>query len=286
MPDLYEIVHARSMDNPIMIMLLDGWIDAGSGAAMAATTLLNQIELETLVEFNTDILLDHRARRPTMHLKDGINTGITWPSIQLRAGNDHIGNDVIFLLGAEPDHHWKSFSRAVADLALQYDVSLLVGLGAYPAPTPHTRPTRVVATATTQELSEQVGFVPGHLDIPAGIHAVLEYQFGQSGLSAIGLWAQVPHYASAMQYPGASAALLDTLTQVTGLLFDAASLSEEANKTSERLNALIADSPEHLALIKQLEKQVDEFAPDSTLSLLSGDELAAEFEKFLRDQDE
>ena len=86
-----------------------------------------------------------------------------------------------------------------------------MGLGAFPAPVPHTRPVRLASTATTQELAAQVGFVPGTIDVPAGIHAALERGFADAGIPAVGLWARVPHYVAAMPYPAASAALLDGL---------------------------------------------------------------------------
>src|SRR5262249_2044629 len=159
------------------------------------SAILEHTEMTTLATFDTDALLDHRARRPTMQLVDGVQTALSWPSIELRLGTDAEGTEALFLLGAEPDHSWRAFPSAIADLALEFDVRLVSGLGAYPAPVPHTRPTRVVATATTPELAREVGFVPGRIDVPGGVHAAIERFCGDAGLPAVGLWAQVPHYA-------------------------------------------------------------------------------------------
>ncbi|MEZ5145393.1 MAG: PAC2 family protein [Acidimicrobiales bacterium] len=285
---LFELLARPDLESPVLVMVLDGWIDAGLGAANALSAILEQGDTEVLARFDADALLDHRARRPTMHLVDGVNTSLSWPGIELRSMTDGAGHEGLLLVGAEPDHSWRAFSKACVDLAMEFGVRLVVGLGAYPAPTPHTRPTRVVSTATSVELANQIGFVPGRIDVPAGVQAAIERQCGEIGIPATGLWAQVPHYAAAMPYPAAGAALVDSLAQLTDITFDSAELHEEAAKTRGRLDELVANSDEHVAMVRQLEEQVDAMeaetaAPDMTL--LSGDELAAEVERFLRDQD-
>lgn len=281
---LFELSERPDLEAPVLVMSLDGWIDAGLGAANATAAILQQSDMLTVATFDADALLDHRARRPTMHLVDGVNTGLSWPSIELRVGTDQNGKEALFLVGAEPDHIWHAFAGAAVDLALEFNVSLVVGLGAYPAPAPHTRPTRVVSTATTTDLARQVGFIPGRIDVPAGVHAAVERQCAEVGLPAVGLWAQVPHYAAAMPYPAAGAALLQALDRVAGLSFDADALQAEGRATRERLDELVGNSDEHQALVRQLEEQVDAVEEEGGMTLLSGDELAAEVERFLRDQ--
>jgi predicted ATP-grasp superfamily ATP-dependent carboligase len=186
-------------------------------------------------------------------------------------------------VGYEPDHAWRAFSDAVATLALELGVRLVTGLGAYPAPVPHTRATGVVSTATSRDLARQVGSVPGRIDVPAGVLAVIEQRCADQGLPAVGLWAQVPHYAAAMPYPAAAAALIQALARVTGLRFDTEELTVEAQATRNRLDELVSNSAEHVDLVRQLERQVDSVEGDE-LSRVTGDELAAELERFLREQ--
>ncbi|MBI2706491.1 MAG: PAC2 family protein [Actinobacteria bacterium] len=281
---LFELHERPDLAAPVMIVALDGWIDAGLGTAGATTAILERTEMTTVATFDADNLLDHRARRPTMQLVDGVQTNLTWPSIELRVGTDTRGTEALFLLGAEPDHTWRAFSKGVADLALEFDVRLVTGLGAYPAPVPHTRPTRVVSTATTAELAREVGFVPGRIDVPGGVHAAIQHYCGEAGLPAVGLWAQVPHYAAAMPYPAAGAALIDALARHADLHFDATALRTEATATRARLDELVANSDEHVTMVQQLEQHVDAVEDAGAMTLLSGDELAAEVEKFLRDQ--
>lgn len=280
---LFELLSNPDLDAPVLVIGLEGWIDAGYGAAAALTTISDHIEMATVATFDTDVLLDHRARRPIVHLQEGMNTGLTWPVIELRACTDRDGHDVLFLVGAEPDHTWRAFSHAVVDLALEFGVRLVTGFGAYPAPVPHTRPTSVVATATNRELADLVGFVPGRIDVPAGVAAAIERRAADVGLPAVGLWAQVPHYASAMPYPAAAAALIEALAPVAGLDFGTGTLLDDATGARARLDELVANSPEHLDLVHQLEQSVDR-VDRGDLTEMSGDDIAAEFEKFLRDQ--
>ncbi len=288
---LYQLVpEPPEVDEPVLVMAPEGWIDAGLGGVGAIAGLVDGMATELVATFDSDALLDHRARRPVARIEDGVYQDVLWPEIELRAGKDGEGRDVLVLVGPEPDHSWRSFAAAVGELAQSLGVRLLVGLGAFPAPVPHTRPPSVVATATTAELAERVGVVKGSLDVPAGIVVAVQRRFADIGIPALALWARVPHYAAGMPYPEASAALLERLAEVAGLSLDTAKLREAADAARARLDELTANSMEHRALVSQLEAQVDAEQAGGEESLAgwseipSGDELADEVERFLRDQ--
>jgi predicted ATP-grasp superfamily ATP-dependent carboligase len=280
---LYELHRQPQMEAPALVVALDGWIDAGLGAGTAAAAMLGAVESEVVATFDTDALLDHRARRPILRIRDGVSDALTWPTLELRAGHDSAGVALLMLVGPEPDHQWKAFAGDVAELAARFSVRILVGLGAFPAPVPHTRPARLAATASTEELAQRVGFVPGTLDVPAGAQAALERQLAEAGVPAVGLWARVPHYAAAMPYPEASALLLEGLKDIAGITVDTADLRVAADATRVRLDELVAESEEHSAMVRQLEAQVDAETA-GPMETTSGDQLAAEVERFLRDQ--
>jgi len=280
---LFELLEQPDLDEPVLIVALEGWIDAGMAAAGTMKHLAAATSDPVVVaRFDTDLLVDHRARRPIMHLDAGHNTGLTWPSIELRATTDTAGTDVLLLAGAEPDIRWKGFARAVADLATAFGVRLVVDLGGYPAPAAHTRPIGVVATASTTELAAQVGFLPGLIDVPAGIGAAIERSCADVGLPATGLWAQIPHYAATIAQPAATLALLEALERVAGVRFSAGDLEGSSGRTIDQISALVAGNPEHEAMVRELERTYD-LDPSGTFAV-DGEELVAEVEEFLRDE--
>lgn len=288
---LYEVLHRPDLDQPVLIMAPDGWIDAGLGGATAFGTLLSELDTEVVATFNVDDLLDHRSRRPTARIVDGVYEDLIWPEIHLRAGHDAAGRDVLLLAGPEPDHQWRAYAAALGEAATLFGVRLLVGMGAFPAPVPHTRPASLAATATSAELAARIGVVKGTLEVPAGVLVAVERRFAEIDIPAIGLWARVPHYAAAMPYPEASLVLLEGLAKVADVSVDTTPLREASDATRSRLDELVANSVEHSAMVRQLEERVDgaesdeaqasELAPDGWDNLPSGDELAAELERFL-----
>ena len=277
----FELHAEPDLESPALIMALDGWIDAGFGAANAVSTLLSSLDTYPIATFDADELLDHRARRPIMNLIDGVNTGLSWPSIELRGGTDLAGNDLLLLVGAEPDHAWRSFCRTVLDLIGRFDTRIIVGLGAYPAAVPHTRPTLLSCTANSEELAARWHFLRGSLEVPAGVHAAIERMAADRDLPAIGVWAQVPHYTSGMAYPAASLALLESASEVAGLALPTGNLANDAQEARVRLDEIIAGNEDHGRMVAALESENDSNVPGP---LPSGDELAAELEQFLRDQ--
>lgn len=274
---------------PVLVMVLEGWIDAGFGAATAITALTERIATEPVVTFDPDELIDFRARRPRLQIVDGLNAALTWQQPELRAGSDRNGSGMLFLVGPEPDFRWAGFSQTIAELARELEVRLAVGLGAFPAAVPHTRPIRMAATASSSELAEKVGFVAGSLEVPAGIEAVLERSLSAIGIPSVGLWARVPHYLAGTPFPPAALALVESLSEVAGLSLDTATLHTAAEAGRMRVDELIAESEEHVAMVRTLEERVDEAEgtslgslEDSGGRLPSGEELAAELERYLR----
>ena len=228
-----------------------------------------------------------------MDLRVGVNTRVNWVTPELRVGRDREGTDVLLLVGPEPDSNWKFFATTVAELASQLGVRRMVGLGAYPYAAPHTRPVGVSITTPDANVADRLSLAKNTVDVPAGVESVLEHALFDRGTEVIGLWAQVPHYIASMAYPAASAALLTQLCDISGLKVDVSPLRREATIQRERLDQLIVNNEEHLAMLHQMEAMYDSQngavsnsgeAPLTPGELPSMEELAAEVEQFLRDQ--
>lgn len=274
---------------PVLVVALDGWVDAGLGSSAAVAELLGSSPTAVVATFDTEALIDQRARRPIARLVDGVTADLTWPSLSILAGKDRMGADVLYLTGPEPDFRWPSFTAAVVELVKLLGVRIVVGLGAFPAPAPHTRPVRLASTVPPQSVDVvgRVGFVQGTIEVPAGVQAALEVALGNAEVPAIGLWARVPHYVAAMPFPVASAALVEGLCATAGVVFDSAALRAAGESARHQVDELISGNADHVEMVHRLEAAVDsdEGGPGPFGigdRVPSGDEIAAELEQFLR----
>jgi hypothetical protein len=287
---LYELHDRPDLESPVLLVALDGWIDAAGAATQAMEAITAQCDPVHVATFDADELLDFRARRPILHLEDGVQRGLTWSSTELHAARAPGWTDVLLLTGAEPDHAWHAFADAVVGLCLELGCRMEVGLGAFPAAAPHTRPVLLSATASSEEMATSAGMVRGTLDVPGGMEAVLGHRFAEIGLPAIGVWAQVPHYLAAMRYPAAAARLIEGVNDVAGTEFTAESLMDEVAAMRARIDELVQQNPQHLAMLRQMEAAYDAsleaLGGDLGLGgpLPSGDDLAEELQRFLREQ--
>ena len=278
---VYEIVSRPSMNDPVLVMHLRGWIDAGSSADLAMDSLTGQLGGVLVATFDDDDLIDYRSRRPTMHLDDGLLTKLSWPNVELKHATDPLGNDLLFLTGTEPDRHWKGFASAIVDLCHSFGVTRIVGLGAFPAPAPHTRPTKVVCTASSRHLADRIGHNSVKMEVPAGVHAAVEAAAAADDVEAATIWAPIPHYASTMDYPAGAVALIEALVRLTNINVDVQPLRDAAQATLDRLNELVQANPQHVKMLQALEQHVDDLAATRDTPVPTGDELAAQFQQFL-----
>ena len=288
---LHWLATRPELTDPVMVVMLSGWIDAGGAAYAAVEAIENESGATPIAYLDDDLFIDFRARRPTMELREGLNSVLNWERITLAAGHDQTGRDIVLLTGPEPDMAWHRFTRTIGELAAELGIRQMAHLGAYPFATPHSRPARLSVSSPSQDVLSKVHFLRSSIDVPAGVAASLEQDFHERGIPSLGIWAQVPHYVSAMAYPAASMALLEGLREATGIVIDAAQLRSDVIAQSLRIDSLIAGNQDHAKMIEQLEQLYDSSDNEVSvenggplLEMRSGDELAAELEEYLRDQ--
>ncbi len=217
MTEPYELHEEPELNEPVLITMLLGWIDAGGAAAAAMSVLENELAARPVATFDADTFIDYRARRPTMQLRDGVNTELVWPETRLLAGRDTAGHDVLLLSGHEPDANWRLFTDAASRLAIDLGTRMMVGLGAYPFATPHSRPSRLSMTAATAEVAASLPYLRNTVDVPAGIEAALERRFGDAGRAGRRRCGpRCPTTSRTCPTPAASMALLDGLQRGDG----------------------------------------------------------------------
>jgi proteasome assembly chaperone (PAC2) family protein len=268
---------ADGLTAPVMVAAFDGWIDAAGAASAAANHLAS--DAVTVATFDPDPLFDYRSRRPVLDVIDGVLRHLAWPDLALRRLAIE-GRDLLVLHGPEPDFLWQELAADIAELARDLSVAQWITMGAIPAATPHTRPTPVFATASREGLLApgiQQG-PDGLLRVPAAGISVVEMAVIEAGIPTVGFYAQVPPYVGGPFAPAAMA-LLDAIGGHLGVTIPMGSLTEEAIVQRQNLDAAVAQQAETREMVEQLEADT----PEDDTPLPSGDELASEIERYLRD---
>ena len=277
---------------PVLIHALEGFSDAGHTVRLAAQHLKNTLDTELVASFAIDELLDYRSRRPLMTFKTDHFTNYEDPELNLYALRDDIGTPFLLLAGMEPDLRWERFITAVRLLATQLGVRRTIGLGAIPMAVPHTRPATLTAHSNDKELiAEHTPWI-GEVQVPASVSNLLEFRMAQHGHEVVGYTVHVPHYLAQTAYPPAAEALLAEVARAASLQLPLTALSEAGAEVYNKINEQVEASSEVAQVVTALEQQYDAFvAAQENRSLLerddelpSGDELGAEFERFLAQQ--
>jgi hypothetical protein len=279
---------------PVLIAAFEGWNDAGNAASEAVSFLSRTWSAATFAAFDGDELFDFTSARPQVRLEAGEARRLEWPSVNLaRAALAGAERDVVFLSGPEPQLHWKRFVQEVRGACLSLGVELAVLLGALLADVPHTRPVRVSGGAATTELASLAGLEPSYYEGPTGIIGVLSDALGRAGVQTVSLWASVPHYVSQSSSPKATLALVERSARLLATSVDVAELQIASAAYERQINELVASDDDASAYVTRLEEQdadarsaeADQPPPDEgpRLSPASGERLAAEVERYLRE---
>jgi len=277
---------------PVLIHALEGFSDAGHAIRLAAEHLKNALDTELVASFAIDDLLDYRSRRPIMTFKTDHFTHYQDPELNLYALRDSVGTPFLLLAGLEPDLQWERFITSVRLLSERLGVRRTIGLGAIPMAVPHTRPVTLTAHSNNRELIADHQPWVGEVQVPSSVSNLLEFRMAQHGHEAVGFTVHIPHYLAQTDYPAAAEALLENVAESASLQFPRQALSEAAAVVRGKIDEQVEASEEVAGVVSALERQYDAFvAAQENRSLLardedlpSGEELGAEFERFLAEQ--
>jgi predicted ATP-grasp superfamily ATP-dependent carboligase len=277
---------------PVLVHALEGFSDAGHAIKLAAEHLKQSLDTELVASFAIDELLDYRSRRPLMTFKTDHFTHYDNPELNLYALHDSVGTPFLLLAGMEPDLKWERFITAVRLLAERLGVRRTIGLGAIPMAVPHTRPVTMTAHSNDRELITDHTPWVGEVQVPGSVSNLLEYRMAQHGHEVMGFTVHVPHYLAQTDYPEAAKALLQQVATASSLELPVSGLDQAAAEIRAKIDEQVEASDEVAQVVSALERQYDAFvAAQENRSLLardeelpSGDELGAEFERFLAQQ--
>jgi predicted ATP-grasp superfamily ATP-dependent carboligase len=281
--DEVRMADRPTLRRPVLIAAFRGWNDGGQGASLAGGYLARIWGGARFAEIDPENFYDFQAARPHVTLVDGVTRRIEWPENAFyHAQIPDLGRDAVILLGIEPNVRWRTFGELVVRLARELGVEMVVTLGSLLADVPHTRPAPVTASAGDPRLIEELGLEPSRYEGPTGIVGVLHDACTRDGLPSLSLWAAVPHYVSLAPSPRAALALCQRLGELLGAHIDTSELAEAVDAYNEQVSEAVAADAETAAYVEELEQRSDVFEQH----LPSGDSLAAELSRFLREREQ
>jgi proteasome assembly chaperone (PAC2) family protein len=282
-------IHERpsSLERPVLISAFRGWNDGGQAATLAAGYLARLWGARKFADIDPELFVDFQATRPMVTLEGGRTRKIEWPeNTFFSARIPGADRDAILLVGIEPNYRWRTFSEIVTDLARELGCELAVTLGALVADVPHTRPSPVTGAATDPHLVDELGLQLSQYEGPTGIVGVLLDSCRRAGIPSVSLWAAVPHYVQLAPSPPAAKALCERLSGVLSTEIDVAELAEAADEYVDQVSQAVASDTDTASYVEELERRADSLDwLEESGDLPSGDALAAEITRFLRERE-
>jgi hypothetical protein len=269
-----------------LIAGFSGWNDAAEAASVAVESVSESWEAKRFGTFDGEEFFDYQATRPQIKLIDGVTRTVEWPENILSATTNLPqlgGRSAILLSGPEPSFRWRSFCDSVVDVAREFDVSLVVTLGALLADVPHSRPVAVAANSQNPSLTEKLGLSSSGYEGPTGITGVLHRVCADAEIPSVSFWASVPHYLPSVPSAPAALALLGGLSTLLDVEVDTSGLESTAGDYQDQISEAVQQDSDLASYVQMLEERYDSQTDGDPRDLPSGDDLAQELEGFLRD---
>jgi proteasome assembly chaperone (PAC2) family protein len=268
---------------PALVCAFKGWNDAADAASSAIQFVGTSLGAQRFATIDPEEFYDFQATRPRTKLSDGQTREIVWPAVELYEARVPLADrDLILMSGTEPSFRWRTFCEIVVQLAEQLGTELFVTLGALLADVPHTRPVSVTGLSSDRALVSRLGLAPSSYEGPTGIVGILHAACQNAGLPSASLWAAVPHYIAATPNPKAALALVRKLEGLVGIAVDGSELESASADYERQVDVAVRSDPDVQAFVERLEQAAGDEDEEDPFSLPSGDQLARDLQRFLR----
>jgi proteasome assembly chaperone (PAC2) family protein len=268
---------------PAMVCAFEGWNDAGDAASSAVSFLASSFNARRFARVDSEEFYDFQANRPCIRFGENARREISWPTVEFfEASAPRAPRDLVLVQGTEPSMRWRAFASHIVDLAEALGVQVVITLGTLLGDVPHTRPVAMSGHASDVTMLERAGLAPSAYEGPTGIVGVLHTACADAGMPAASLWAAVPHYVAAATNPKAALALLRKVEGMIGVSVDLSELESAAADYERQVGLAVQSDPDIQAFVERLEQAADSEGQTSLDQVPSGEALAREFQRFLR----
>jgi proteasome assembly chaperone (PAC2) family protein len=270
---------------PALVCAFSGWNDAGDAASAALTFIGESLGAERFARIDPEDFYDFQSTRPHIRFTDSRAREVTWPGIEIFAARvPRAPRDLILVQGPEPSMRWRTFCQHIIDLAEVLGTQLVVTMGALLADVPHTQPVAITGLSSDESIVKKLGIGETTYEGPTGIVGVLHTACTDAGLPSASLWASVPHYVAAAPNPKAALALVRKVEGLVAVSVDATDLENATSEYERQVGLAVQSDPEVQAFVERLEQAAQDTRPLGPTDLPSGDALASEFQRFLKQQ--
>ena len=270
--------------DPVLVVALRGWFDVAGVATGALEWSVQDRDVVVVGSIDPDPFFDFTQERPETYLDEDGDRHIRWPENDFVVARFPEGSrDLVLMSGVEPHLQWTTFADCIVECARKLKCEVVVTVGATADGVPHTRSPHVVGSSTNTALARRLGLSRPQYQGPTGVVGVIHERLEREGITAVSLRVGVPHYLANAQHPKSSAALLRHLEHVLGVPTAHGEMYEEIQRWEELHDAAVEGDDQTLSYLTILE---DEYDRRTEETMASGESLAAEFEKFLREQQE
>jgi len=282
---------------PAVLCAFTGWNDAGDAASAALRFFGTAVDAYRVAHIDPEEFYDFQDTRPRIEVSESATREVCWPTVEVYAAElPGAPRDLILLSGPEPNHRWRTFSKLITDLAQEFDAGLTITLGALLADVPHSRPVAISGISSDERLVGELDLLPTTYEGPTGITGVVHAACHEAGLPSASLWASVPHYVAAAPNPKAALALVRKLEPLIGLTIDRSELEEATEDYERQISLAVQSDPDVMEFVERLERAAEEQDEEEAaeaasramadpMQLPDGDDLASQFQRFLRQRD-
>jgi predicted ATP-grasp superfamily ATP-dependent carboligase len=265
--------------DPVAIAAFEGWNDAADAASASVDHLELVWRARRIASLDPEEYYDFQVTRPILTFDEGGARRLEWPATRFAAasppGADH---DVVLIRGIEPSMRWRTFAGEILEICHALEVNRVVLLGALLADVPYARPLPVSGSTSEPAARQRLRLTRTRYEGPVGIVGVLHDACLRADVDTVSFWAHVPHYASTPPCPKATLALLHRVEEALDLPVPLADLAEEAANWEARVRTATEQDEDLAEYVQELERRQGE----GGIPEASGEELASEFEKYLR----
>jgi proteasome assembly chaperone (PAC2) family protein len=269
------------VSRPVMVCAFAGWNDGGEAATTALGYVRDRWGARSFARIDPEEFFDFQVNRPLVQLEDGDTRSLTWPICEFSAARPR-GRDVVLFAGVEPNVRWRTFTGEIVEVARKLDVELVVTLGAFLADVPHTLPAPVTAASSDPAWMGKLGIQPSRYEGPTGIVGVLHEAANRAHLPSVSLWAAAPHYLPAGTNPKVALSLLGKLGELLEVRIDTDEMAAAAAAWERKVRDALEEDENVTSYVSKLEELAAGRADLEDMP--TGDQLANELERFLREQ--